>query len=280
MKQYLDALKDIMVNGVDREGRNGITRAVWVKQLRFNLQDGFPAVTTKKLAFKMVLAELLWFIQGPTKNGRMDDEELKRISGRNRTIWTDNAEANYWADRSQFPGDLGRVYGCQWRDWKRPDGKSFDQLAWAIDQIKHNPFNRKIVVSAFNPGEIDQMALEPCHMIFHFFVAKGKLSLHMLQRSCDMFLGVPFNIASYAILLHMIAQVTELEVGELVITLDDAHIYENHFEQVKEQLKRTPLKKPTLWLNPDVYSIDDFTMDDVRLENYEHMSSIKAEMSV
>lgn len=280
MKQYIDVLKEILSDGIDREGRNGATRAIWAKQLRFNLSDGFPAVTTKRLAFKAVLSELLWFIQGPTNNGRMDDNELKRILGKDKTIWTANAESDYWVERSQFPGDLGRVYGCQWRDWKKSTGESFDQLAWAIDQIKNNPFNRKIVVTAFNPGEVEDMALEPCHMIFHFFVAKGKLSVHMLQRSCDMFLGVPFNIASYAILLHMIAQVTELDVGELVITLDDAHIYHPHIDAVKEQIEREPLKLPTLRLNPDVNNIGDFTMDDIGLIDYEPMPTIKADMIV
>lgn len=280
MKQYIDILKEIMEDGVDREGRNGGTRAIWAKQLRFNLSDGFPAVTTKTLAFKMVLGELLWFIKGPTRNGRMDDNNLKKIIGKEKTIWTDNAEADYWIKKSQFKGDLGRVYGCQWRDWKKPNGESFDQLAWAIDQIKTNPYNRKIVVSAFNPGEIEDMALEPCHMIFHFFVSKGKISVHMLQRSCDMFLGVPFNIASYAILLHIIAHVTELGVGELVITFDDSHIYHAHYDAVKEQIKREPLKLPTLWLNPDKRNIDDFGMDDVRLLNYEHLPTIKAKMIV
>lgn len=280
MKQYLDTLTEILERGIDREGRNGVTRAIFAKQLRFDLLEGFPAVTTKKLAFKTVLSELLWFIQGPTKNGRMDDNELKRIAGTTRTIWTDNAEAGYWIDRAQFSGDLGRVYGCQWRDWIKPNGESFDQLSWAIEQIKTNPNNRRIVVTAFNPGEISQMALEPCHMLFHFFVANGKISIHMIQRSCDMFLGVPFNIASYAILLHMIAQVTNLEVGELVITLDDAHIYKPHFDVVREQIARDPLPLPTLWLNPKVKDINKFTMDDVRLDNYRHRPTIKAKMIV
>ncbi|MFT5179873.1 MAG: thymidylate synthase [Candidatus Paceibacteria bacterium] len=280
MKQYIDILRKIKETGEDREGRNGDTRALWCEQARFNLEDGFPAVTTKKLAFKAVLSELLWFIQGPTKNGRMDNNELKKLVGKDETVWTANAESDYWKPKAQFEGDLGRVYGAQWRDWKGPAGESVDQLANAIENIKTDPYDRRIIVSAFNPGEIDQMALPPCHLYYHFFVVKGKLSMHMVQRSCDMFLGVPFNIASYAILLKMVAQVTNLEAHELVITFEDAHIYHNHYDAVDKQLARTPGELPLLWINPNITNIDSFTMDDFKLVNYKPQESIKAKMAV
>lgn len=280
MRQYLDSLERIMRTGIDREGRNGFTRALWVEQLRFNLADGFPAVTTKKLAFRLVLAELLWFLKGPTHEGRMDDAVLQELSGRSRTIWTANANADYWIDRSQFPGDLGRIYGAQWRDWRRPDGSRFDQLAWAINELKTNPTNRRIMVTAFNPGEIEEMALPPCHMFFHFFVANGELSMHMVQRSCDMFHGVPFNIASYALLLVMVAQVVQMKPRELVMSLDDAHIYHPHFGAVQEQLTREPLPLPRLSLNPDIREIDNFSMEDIRLGGYQHHPTIQAEFQV
>lgn len=280
MKQYLKALENIMKNGVDREGRNGVTRALFTRQLRFDMNSGFPAVTTKKLYFNAVKGELLWFIEGAHKNERADDNRLKEIIGKEKTIWTANAEADYWKPKAQFPGDLGRIYGVQWRSWKRPDGDTIDQLAEAIEKIKKNPHNRRIIVTAWNPGELDQMALPPCHMIFQFFVADGNLSLHMFQRSCDMFLGVPFNIASYGLLLEMVAHVTDTTPKELVLTLGDAHIYEIHFEQVNEQLSRDPKPLPTLKLNPDVTSIDDFTMEDIELIDYKHHPPIKAKMAV
>lgn len=284
MKQYLEALDDIMKNGVEREGRNGITRALFTKQLRFDMTDGFPAVTTKKLYFDLVKGELLWFLEGAHKEvdgeGRADDNRLKEIIGKNKTIWTDNAQADYWTPKAKFDGDLGRVYGIQWREWTNKDGVVTDQLAEAVEKIKNNPHNRRIIVSAWNPGELDDMALPPCHMLFQFFVADGKLSLHMFQRSCDMFLGVPFNIASYALLLHMMAHVTDLQPEEFVITLGDAHIYKIHYDQVKEQLTRTPKKLPDLWLNPEIDDIDDFSMDDIKLENYKHDDPIKAKMAV
>lgn len=275
MKTYNEVLRKILNDGVDRKGRNAVTRAIFAIQMRFNLEEGFPAVTTKQLAFNAVKSELLWFLEGSGS-----DERLKEISGRERTIWTDNAEANYWKPKAKFPGDLGRVYGVQWRHWKKPDGTEVDQIANLINKLKTDPNDRRLVVTAWNPGEIDQMALPPCHMIFQFFAADGKLSLHMTQRSCDMFLGVPFNIASYALLLSMIAQVVGMKPHECVLTLNDAHIYHEHFEAVKEQLSRVPKKLPTLWLNPDIKDIDKFTMDDIRLENYEHHPAIKAKMIV
>lgn len=282
MRQYNDLLKKVMDEGTDRETRNGRTRALFGLQMRFNMADGFPAVTTKKLAFKAVKSELLWFIEGSN-----DDNRLKELNGTERTIWTDNAEAPYWAPKAKFPGDLGRVYGVQWRKWQAPNGKTVDQLAEVIEKIKTDPTNRRLIVSAWNPGELDQMALPPCHMFFQFFVAPstssgqaGKLSLLMHQRSCDMFLGVPFNIASYSLLLHMVAQVTGLEAHEFVHSLGDAHIYHDHLDAVKEQLAREPLALPSLKLNPSVTNINDFKMEDIELENYQSHPPIKARMAV
>lgn len=273
---YLDVLKRIMEEGVDRDDRTGVgTRALFGLQMRFNMTDGFPAVTTKKLAWKAVKSELLWFLEGST-----DDNRLKELNGSEKTIWTANAEADYWKPKAAFPGDLGRVYGVQWRKWRKPDGTEVDQIADVIAQIKKDPNSRRLIVTAWNPGELDQMALPPCHMFFQFFVADGKLSLFMHQRSCDMFLGVPFNIASYSLLLHMVAQATGLVAHEFVHSLGDAHIYHNHFDAVKEQLERTPLTPPTLWLNPDVTDIDSFTMEDIELKNYESHPAIKAPMAV
>lgn len=277
MLQYNKILKRIMDEGVDREGRNGSTRALFALQMRFNLADGFPAVTTKKLAFKAVRSELLWFIEGSS-----DDNRLKELNGSERTIWTDNAGADYWIKKAKFPGDLGRVYGVQWRHWQTPQGTEVDQLGSIVERIKTNPTDRRLVVSAWNPGELDQMALPPCHMLFQFFPnTKNKtLSLHMVQRSCDMFLGVPFNIASYALLLSMVAQVTGYSAHECILTLNDAHIYHEHFDAVAEQLAREPMALPSLWLNPKVKTIDGFTMDDIRLDNYQSHSAIKARMIV
>lgn len=277
MRQYNEILKRIMEEGVDREGRNGSTRALFALQMRFDLTQGFPAVTTKKLAFKAVKSELLWFIEGSS-----DDNRLKELNESERTIWTDNAEADYWKPKAKFPGDLGRVYGVQWRHWRTPEGAEVDQLATIIEKIKTNPTDRRLVVSAWNPGELDQMALPPCHMLFQFFPnTKNKtLSLHMVQRSCDMFLGVPFNIASYALLLSMVAQVTGYTPYECILTLNDAHIYHDHFDAVAEQLSREPLPAPTLWLNPEVSDIGGFKMDDIRLENYQSHPAIKAKMAV
>ncbi len=274
-KAYLDALTNIMENGVDRTGRNGDTRALFALQMRHDFKDGFPALTSKKLAFKAVKSELLWFLEGSH-----DDNRLKELNGSEKTIWTANAEAEYWLPKAKFPGDLGRVYGVQWRAWQKPDGTMVDQIARVIDKIKNDPADRRLIVTAWNPGEIEDMALPPCHMIFQFFVAGDNLSLHMVQRSCDMFLGVPFNIASYALLLAMVAQVTGKVPHELVMTLNDAHIYHDHFDAVKEQLSRKPLPFPKLWLNPEITTIDSFTMDDIKLEGYESHSAIKATMAV
>lgn len=275
MHQYNNLLKKVLDEGADRETRNGKTRALFGLQMRFNMADGFPAVTTKKLAFKAVKSELLWFIEGSN-----DDNRLKELNSSERTIWTDNAEAPYWAPKAKFPGDLGRVYGVQWRKWQGPNGKVVDQIAEVIEKIKTDPTNRRLIVSAWNPGELDQMALPPCHMFFQFFVANGKLSLLMHQRSCDMFLGVPFNIASYSLLLAMVAQVTNLVPHEFVHSLGDAHIYHDHLDAVKEQLSREPLALCSLKLNPSVKNINDFKMEDIELENYQSHPPIKARMAV
>ena len=279
MKIYNDILKKIYEEGVDREGRNGKTRALFALQMRFDMADGFPAVTTKKLAFNAVKGELLWFLDMKGKE-RANDEDLKRLQDTERTIWTDNAESSYWKPKAQSEGDLGRVYGIQWRGWKSPDGKTIDQIANLIEKIKTDPTDRRLIVNAWNPGELQDMALPPCHMFFQCFVANGKLSLHMVQRSCDMFLGVPFNIASYSLLLHMLARATDLVPGEFVHTLQDAHIYHDHFEAVDEQLSREPISLCSLWLNPDKTDIDGWTMDDIKLENYQSHSAIKAKMAV
>jgi len=231
MRQYLDALRQIIETGVDREGRNGFTRALFGMQMRYNMEDGFPAVTTKKLAFNTgVKAELLGFLRGYS-----DVKDFQKLGCH---VWDANAEADYWKPKAAFEGDLGRIYGVQWRSWKTPDKHTIDQLSEVIEQIKTNPSNRRLVVTAWNVSELDQMALEPCHMFFQFFVAEGKLSLQMYQRSCDMFLGVPFNIASYALLLHIVTQVTNLKPGEFIHTLGDAHIYHVHFEAVEKQLEQ------------------------------------------
>ena len=273
MKQYLDLLHYTLENGTDRLDRTGVgTRAVFGQTMRFTMADGFPAMTTKRLAFNAVKAELLWLISGSS-----DVKDLQKLGCH---IWDANAEADYWKPKARFEGDLGRVYGVQWRSWQGPDGKTIDQLKDAIMLIKERPHYRRIIVSAWNPGELDQMALPPCHMFFQFFVANNKLSLSMYQRSCDMFLGVPFNIASYSLLLHMIAQVTGLQAGEFVHILGDTHIYQNHFTQVREQLARKPYQLPTLWLHPDVKDVDHFTMDAIKLVDYQSHETIKAPMAV
>ena len=281
MKQYLDALKHILESGTDKKDRTGTgTKAIFGMQLRFNMKDGFPAVTTKKLAWKSVVSELIWFIEGSGDERRLAEILHGTRDKDKKTIWTANAQASYWKHKAKFEGDLGRVYGIQWRHWKNFEGKETDQLAEAIKQIKENPSSRRIIVNAWNPGELDKMALPPCHTFFQFFVADNKLSLQMYQRSCDMFLGVPFNIASYSLLLHLVAQVTNLKAHEFVHTLGDCHIYNNHFEQVKEQLARKPLPLPQLKLNPDIKNIDDFKMKDIELVDYEHHPPIKAQMAL
>ncbi|TSC52124.1 MAG: thymidylate synthase [Parcubacteria group bacterium LiPW_72] len=274
MQQYLKALRYVMKNGIDRPDRTDVgSRAVLGVQMRFNMADGFPAVTTKKLAFEAVKAELLWFLSASSRV-----QDLQKLGCH---IWDANAEAPYWKPKARFKGDLGRVYGVQWRKWQSPyQKKPIDQIARVIRGIKENPNDRRLIVSAWNPAELEMMALPPCHMIFQFFSVQGKLSLHMYQRSCDMFLGVPFNIASYSLLLRMVAQVVGLKPWEFVHTLGDAHIYLNHFKQVREQLKRKPYKLPKLWLNSKIKDIDDFKMEDIKLVNYKYHPAIKAPMAV
>lgn len=277
MKTYIDALKFVLDNGTARDDRTGTgTIGVFGMQQRYDLSNGFPAVTTKKLAFKACLSELLWFIEGSGDERRLA-EILHGSKGEDkRTIWTDNALAPYWIPKARYQGDLGRVYGVQWRDFG-----GVDQLLNLIDGLKKDPYGRRHIITAWNPAELDQMALPPCHCFAQFYVsADNKLSCQMYQRSCDMFLGVPFNIASYSLLTHMIAHVCGLGVGEFVHVLGDAHIYLNHVDQVKEQLSREPLPAPTLWINPAVSDITKFTMEDFRLENYQSYATIAAPMAV
>lgn len=300
MKQYLALLQHILTNGEDKNDRTGTgTLSVFSRQLRFDLREGFPVVTTKKLAWNACKAELLWFLEGSRDERRL--AELTYDDPKDKTtIWTGNAQAEYWKPKAEFEGDLGRVYGVQWRDWispypsNPPDindayGKMWldptpthiDQIANLIEGIKKDPNGRRHILSAWNVGELDKMALPPCHVMSQFYVSsKGELSCHMYQRSVDVFLGLPFNIASYALLTHMIAHVCKLTVGELIISTGDTHIYKNHIDQVKEQLEREPYTLPTLWLNPEVKNIDDFRTTDIKLINYKSHGIIKAEMAV
>ncbi len=261
MQQYLDLLRDIMENGVDKMDRTGVgTRSVFGRQMRFDLSKGFPLVTTKKVHLKSIIYELLWFLKGETNVKYLQDNGVR--------IW------NEWADEN---GELGPVYGSQWRNW---NGEGIDQIAEVIKTLKTKPNDRRMIVSAWNVGKIPQMHLPPCHMMFQFYVANNKLSCMLYQRSCDMFLGVPFNIASYALLTMMIAQVCGLELGEFVHTLGDTHIYHNHFEQVKEQLSHTPYPLPQMKINPNVKDINDFKYEDFELVNYQSYDTIKAKVAV
>jgi thymidylate synthase len=287
---YLNALKDILENGEHRPDRTGVgTISKFGVQMRFDLQQGFPAVTTKKLAWKSCVSELLWFIEGSGDENRLKEILHGERYTDKKTIWSDNATAPYWVSKrlQRHAGDLGRVYGVQWRRWRAPLVRinkvvlqNCDQLLTLIDGIKNDPYSRRHIISAWNPGELDLMALPPCHMMAQFYVNDGKLSCQMYQRSADMFLGVPFNIASYALFTHMIAQVCNLDVGELIIVLGDAHIYENHVDQVKEQLARKPLPLANLHLSSNITDITKFEMKDVTLEGYESHDAIKAPMAV
>lgn len=299
MKQYHDLLQDILNNGESRDDRTGVgTISVFGRQLRFDLNSGFPAITTKKLAWKACVGELLWFLEGSNDERRLAEITHGTKEGK-VTIWTPNALAHYWKPKAKFEGDLGRVYGVQWRHWNKyieemnygpahkggtrlaVDQHEVDQLKNLIKGIKNDPNGRRHILSAWNVAEMDQMALPPCHVMSQYYVSKDKkLSCHMYQRSVDVFLGLPFNIASYALLTHMIAQVCGLGVGELIISTGDTHIYSDHIEQVKEQLSREEFSLPTLYLNPEVKDINNFTMDDIKLENYQSHDSIKAKMAV
>lgn len=264
MQQYHQLLQDILTNGTTKDDRTGVgTKSIFGYQMRFNLQDGFPLVTTKKLHLKSIIYELLWFLKGDTNINYLQENGVR--------IW------NEWADEN---GDLGPVYGKQWRSWTNPAGETIDQIKQVIHQIKHNPNSRRMIVNAWNVGELDQMALSPCHALFQFYVADGKLSCQLYQRSADCFLGVPFNIASYALLTHMIAQVCQLEVGDFVHTLGDAHLYTNHIEQAKLQLSRTPKSLPTIQLNPSVTSVFEFEYQDFELINYQPDPHIKAQVAI
>lgn len=299
MKQYKELLQDILDNGELKDDRTGVgTYSVFGRHLRFDLRRGFPAVTTKKLAWKACVGELLWFIEGSS-----DERRLAEITHGTResnvTIWTPNAFASYWKPKAKFSGDLGRVYGVQWRHWNKyrtekdmgpahkggtrlaVDKTEVDQLANLIKGLIEDPNGRRHILSAWNVSELDQMALPPCHVMSQFYVNKNKeLSCHMYQRSQDVFLGAPFNYASYALLTHMIAQVCGYSVGELVVSTGDTHIYQNHIDQVKEQLSRETYPLPKLWLNPDITNIDGFTMDDIKLIDYQSHGPLKAPMAV
>ena len=293
MRQYLAILRRAMDEGVDRDDRTGTgTRAIFGEVMRFRMSDGFPAVTTKRLAFRSVIAELLWFIAGSS-----DVNELHALGVK---IWDGNAYAEYWRPKARFDGDAGRNYGQQWRDWIAPDGRHVDQLADVVAAIATHPESRRHVVTAWNPGELDQTSLPACHAMFQFFVADGRLSLLMFQRSCDLFLGVPFNMAEYALLLHLVARFTDLVPDTFTHVLGDAHVYRDHFDQVREQLTREPYPSPRLALDPELRTIDDVVaryrdivsraragerpgplLDQVaRLEQYQFHPAIEAKMAV
>ncbi|MGM8851112.1 thymidylate synthase [Salinicola halophyticus] len=264
MRPYLDLMQRVLDSGVEKADRTGVgTLSVFGHQMRFDLREGFPLVTTKKLHLRSIIHELLWFLRG--------DTNIAYLHEHNVSIWDEWADAN---------GDLGPVYGYQWRSWPTPEGEHIDQIAKLVEQIRRNPDSRRHIVSAWNPALVDEMALPPCHALFQFYVANGRLSCQLYQRSADIFLGVPFNIASYALLTHMIAQVCGLEPGEFVHTFGDAHLYLNHLEQARLQLSREPLPLPTLKLNPAIDDLFDFRFDDIAIEGYESHSAIKAPIAV
>lgn len=264
MQQYHDLMRYVLEHGVDKSDRTGVgTRSIFGYQMRFNLSEGFPLVTTKKVHWKSVVYELLWFLRGETNIGFLRENGV--------TIWDE------WADEA---GELGPVYGKQWRSWAGPDGQTIDQLAWVVEEIRRNPDSRRLVVSAWNVADLPRMALAPCHILFQFYVAEGRLSCQLYQRSADIFLGVPFNIASYALLTHMMAQVTGLKPGDFVHTFGDAHLYANHFEQARLQLEREPRPLPTVRLNPAVTNLFAFKYEDIVLEGYNPHPRIAAPVAV
>jgi len=264
MRQYLDLLRHVLEHGIEKADRTGTgTRSVFGWQMRFDLARGFPLVTTKKLHLKSIVHELIWFLRGETNTRYLKENGV--------SIWDE------WADEN---GDLGPVYGKQWRSWPCADGRVIDQMSWVVDEIRRNPDSRRLIVSAWNVADLPRMALQPCHTMFQFYVAGGRLSCQLYQRSADIFLGVPFNIASYALLTQMVAQVTGLKPGDFVHTLGDAHLYSNHYEQAREQLSREPRALPKLVLNPDVRSLFDFRYEDVAIANYEPHAAIKAPVAV
>ncbi len=264
MRQYLELLARVLEAGDARLDRTGVgTRAVFGHQMRFDLADGFPLLTTKKLHTKSIIHELLWFLSGETNT--------RYLKANGVSIWDE------WADEN---GELGPVYGRQWRSWAAPDGRAIDQISWVVNEIKTNPSSRRLIVSAWNPADLDRMALAPCHCLFQFFVADGRLSCQLYQRSGDVFLGVPFNIGSYALLTAMVAQVCDLKPGEFIHTLGDAHLYSNHIDQAREQLTREPGALPVLKLNRDIKNIFDFTFSDIAIEDYSPQAHIKAPVAV
>lgn len=281
---YLDLIRDILDNGVDRDDRTGTgTRSVFGRQLRFDLSEGFPLLTTKKMELKSVLSELIWFIEGSGDERRLAEirygKPRDKLNGKT-TIWTANAEADYWATKAAFEGDLGRVYGVQWRAWTNRKGEQTDQIANLVRGLQEDPNSRRHILLGWNPGELDEMALPPCHVMSNFYVVDGKLSCMMTQRSQDVLLGAPYNYASYALLTHMLAQVCGYGVGELIVSSADTHLYLNHLDQAREQIARTPRELPQLIVKPDVTSIELFTMADFKLEGYDPHPAIKAPMAV
>ena len=301
MKEYKQALEYILANGRDKSDRTGVgTRSVFGYQMRFDLSNGFPATTTKKLAWRAVVSELLWFLEGSGDERRLAEILYGTRDSSKNTIWTANAQADYWQAKAKFQGDLGRVYGVQWRHWQKyktvqefgpsfytgdrvaADRTEVDQVTALIEGIKRDPTSRRHIISAWNPGELDQMALPPCHILSQFDVTDGKLSCQMYQRSCDFGLGIPFNIASYSLLTHMLAQICNLKVGDFVWTGGDCHIYQNHIEQIKEQLTRTPFPAPKL-IMPEFKNLEELlntTPNDYMLEGYNHHPPIKMPMAV
>lgn len=299
MKQYLDLARKVLKHGVLKPNRTGVdTIGIFGEQMRFDLSKGFPAMTTKKLAWKSIVSELLWFLEGSGDNNRLKEILYGSASVEKPTIWSANADDPNWKSKSESNGDLGRIYGVQWRHWRSPKYipdhyilheympaewtvEEIDQVQNLLDGLKNDPYGRRHILTAWNPGELNDMALPPCHCFSQFYVVNNTLSCQMYQRSCDLFLGVPFNIASYSLLTHIIAKMCNLHVGEFIHTLGDVHIYLNHYDAIKEQLKRMPHPLPTLKITKDkAINITDFSVDDFVLENYVHDEPIKAEMAV